>query len=244
MKASLNGVPNCSILDGWWAEGYNGHNGWAIGEEREYQDLDTQNDADVADLYNKLEREIIPTFFDRDAQGLSRRWLAIMKDAIRTVAPQFSMMRQVREYTARLYVPTIERNAAFIDSQYEKARQLAQWKQHIYRHWGALAVTAQGPNDTQIGVGQPVEVTAELALDGLRPEDVLVELVIGREHDWEVIETGAVQLAPQGRTERGTYRFHNRIAAEQGGSLVWGVRVIPAHPDLATKYELGLVRWA
>lgn len=244
MKASLNGVPNCSILDGWWAEGYNGHNGWAVGEEREYQDLETQNDADVADLYNKLEREIVPTFFDRDSQGLSRRWLAIMKEAIRTVAPTFSMMRQVKDYTERLYIPTIERNAAFIDSHYEKARQLAQWKQQIYRHWGELAVTAQGPNDTQLGVGQRVEVTAELALGGLRPEDVLVELVIGREHDWEVIENGSVRLEPQGRTEQGTYLFRNSIAAEQGGSLVWGVRVIPAHPDLATKYELGLVRWA
>jgi glycogen phosphorylase len=244
MKASLNGVPNCSILDGWWAEGYTGANGWAIGEEREYQDQETQNDADVADLYNKLEREIIPTFFDRDAQGLSRRWIAIMKEAIRTVAPEFSMMRQVQDYTARLYIPTIERNAAFVGSQYEKARQLAQWKHHVLGSWGGLSVSAQGPNDTQIGVGHDVEVTAELALGALKPEDVLVELVIGRDQDWKVIETGAVRLDPQGATPRGTYLFRNSIAAENGGSLVYGVRVIPAHPDLATKYELGLVRWA
>ncbi|WP_026370617.1 alpha-glucan family phosphorylase [Kallotenue papyrolyticum] len=244
MKAALNGVPNCSILDGWWAEGYTGTNGWAIGEEREYQDQETQNEADATDLYNRLEQEIVPAFFERDAQGLPRRWVAIMKEAIRTVAPRFSMTRQVKEYTERMYVPTIERNAAFVQSGYEKARALATWKQHIYAAWGQLALTAEGPRDTQIGVGQPIAVTADLHLGALRPEDVLVELVIGRDENWQVIETGAVRLLPQGQTPRGTYLYRNSITAEQGGSLVWGVRVIPAHPDLATKYELGLVRWA
>lgn len=244
MKASLNGVPNCSILDGWWAEGYNGANGWAIGEEREYQDQETQNEADATDLYNRLEREIIPAFFERDADGLPRRWLAVMKEAIRTVAPRFSMTRQVKEYTERFYVPTMVRNAAFVDSGYEKARALAAWKQHIAANWAALAVTAEGPRDTQIGVGQPIDVTAELRLGALRPEDVLVELVIGRDENWQVIETAAVRLELQGQTPQGTYLYRNRITAQHGGSLVWGVRVVPFHPDLATKYELGLVRWA
>ncbi len=243
MKAALNGVPNCSILDGWWAEGYNRENGWAIGEEREYQDQETQNEADANDLYNVLEREIIPAFFERSADGLPHDWIRVMKAAIRTCAPRFSMARQVKEYTDRLYIPTATRNTDFTSGGYEKARGLARWKQHIAMHWHAVALTVQGPRDTQFGIGERVAVTAQLQLGALRPEDVKVELVVGRDQDWEIVETGAVELQLQSRTD-GSYSYIGSIAAEHGGSLVYGVRVVPYHPDLATKYELGLVRWA
>jgi len=193
MKAALNGVPNCSILDGWWAEGYTGTNGWAIGEEREYQDIETQNDADAADLYDELEREIIPTFFQRDANGVPHGWVKIMKEAIRTCAPRFSMMRQVQEYTSELYTPTIQRNAVFSSGGYEVARGLATWKQHVARHWNDVSLRVEGPRDTQIGVGDPVTVTAELRLGALRPEDIKVELVIGRDEDWNVIEQPGIR---------------------------------------------------
>ena len=87
-KAALNGQPNCSILDGWWVEGYNGKNGWAIGEEREYHDQEVQAEADSISLYRLLEEEIVPTFFERDANGVPHRWLGYMKEAIRTCAPE------------------------------------------------------------------------------------------------------------------------------------------------------------
>jgi starch phosphorylase len=244
MKAALNGVPNCSILDGWWAEGYTGTNGWAIGEEREYQDIETQNDADVSDLYNKLEREIIPTFFQRGADGIPHAWIQVMKEAIVTCAPRFSMTRQVEEYTSVLYMPTTQRNKDFSSTGYEKARTLASWKQHILAHWQEVRLQVQGPRDTQIGIGDQVVVTAEIALGALRPEDVKAELVVGRDEDWQIIETGSVELERSGQTAAGTYTYTGRIAAQLGGSLIYGVRVVPFHPDLATKYELGLVRWA
>ncbi|HEX6288639.1 MAG TPA: alpha-glucan family phosphorylase [Herpetosiphonaceae bacterium] len=244
MKAALNGLPNCSILDGWWAEGYNGTNGWAIGEEREYQDLETQNEADAADLYNKLEQEIIPTFFKRDADGVPHAWIQVMKAAITTCAPQFSMTRQVEEYANLLYIPTTERNKDFSSTGYEKARTLASWKHHVTAHWHEVTLRVQGPQETQLGIGDQVAVTAAITLGALRPEDVTVELVVGRDEDWEVLETGSVELARTGQTVTGTYTYTGSIAAQHGGSLVYGVRVVPAHPDLATKYELGLIRWA
>jgi glycogen phosphorylase len=105
MKASLNGVPNMSVLDGWWAEGYNGKNGWAIGEEQEYANPDEQDQRDVQSFYTLLEQQVVPLFYNRNDKGLPEGWVTLMKEAIVTCAPQFSMARQVKEYTERFYVP-------------------------------------------------------------------------------------------------------------------------------------------
>ncbi|MDQ6695327.1 MAG: alpha-glucan family phosphorylase [Chloroflexota bacterium] len=112
MKASLNGVPNCSILDGWWAEGYNGKNGWAIGEGQEYGNPDEQDQHDVQSLYSLLENEIVPSYYDRDSSGVPHAWVQTMKEAIISCAPVFSMHRQVKEYTEQFYLPAIENGAA------------------------------------------------------------------------------------------------------------------------------------
>lgn len=104
-KASLNGIPNLSILDGWWPEAYDGSNGWAIGEEREYENTDHQDWEDAQHLYQLLENEVAPAYYDRDASGVSARWVTIAKNAIATVAPQFSTQRMLKEYVNRLYLP-------------------------------------------------------------------------------------------------------------------------------------------
>ncbi|MBF6612018.1 MAG: alpha-glucan family phosphorylase [Chloroflexi bacterium] len=107
MKASLNGVPNCSVLDGWWAEGYNGKNGWAIGEGQEYANPDEQDERDVQSLYTLLEDSIVPLFYKRDEADVPAGWVAVMKEAIATIAPIFSMHRQVKEYTDDFYIPAM-----------------------------------------------------------------------------------------------------------------------------------------
>jgi starch phosphorylase len=107
-KAGLNGCPNFSILDGWWAEGYNSKNGWAIGSDAEYDSEEARNHADAMSLYEILENEIVPAFYDRDNKGVPHRWIKLVKESIRTVAPQFSMTRMIKEYTNNLYVPSME----------------------------------------------------------------------------------------------------------------------------------------
>jgi starch phosphorylase len=111
-KAALNGVLNFSILDGWWREGYNGHNGWAIGTDMDYDNPDIQDEMDAKSLYDTLEGEIIPSYYqDRTAEDLPVEWLARMKECMRTLGPQFSMRRMVKEYTEDLYIPAIDENS-------------------------------------------------------------------------------------------------------------------------------------
>lgn len=107
MKAAFNGVLNLSILDGWWAEAYNGRNGWAIESEEEYPDDPQQDDADADTLYRILEEEVVPLYYDHDRDGVPRGWVAMMKEAIRTVGPNFSMRRMVKEYTTKYYIPAL-----------------------------------------------------------------------------------------------------------------------------------------
>jgi starch phosphorylase len=109
MKAAANGVPHLSIGDGWWAEGFNGSNGWVIEGGAPLDNPDAVDAADAAALYRLLEEEVVPAFYDRDRQGIPRRWLRIIKEAIRTVAPRFSARRMVKDYVERMYAPALQR---------------------------------------------------------------------------------------------------------------------------------------
>jgi glycogen phosphorylase len=104
-KASLNGAPNFSVLDGWWPEAYNGKNGWAIGEEKEYASEEEQDFTDAESLYTILENSLVPLYYDRDGNGVPSGWVTIMKEAISTVAPWFSTQRMVQDYVHKLYAP-------------------------------------------------------------------------------------------------------------------------------------------
>ncbi|HJT57612.1 MAG TPA: alpha-glucan family phosphorylase, partial [Ktedonobacteraceae bacterium] len=243
-KAALNGQPNCSILDGWWAEGYNGKNGWAIGEEREYHDTNVQAEADSLSLYRLLEEEIIPTYYDRGSDGIPHRWIAIMKEAIRTCAPEFSMKRMVKEYTTRFYVPEIQQGIAITENNYELARVLAAWKDKIKKGWQSLEVYAEGRRDGQLSLGEGVDVRAWVRGDGLRPQDVSVELVYGDANDEQVAIQHTLPMQYIKQELDGSYRFDLRLQPPESGSIAYGVRVLPSHPSLGGKHEMGLVRWA
>lgn len=243
-KAALNGQPNCSILDGWWAEGYNGKNGWAIGEEREYHDQDIQAEADSLSLYQLLEEEIIPTFFERGSDGLPHRWLGLMKEAIRTCTPTFSMRRMVKEYTMRYYVPSIEQSASISQNSYEKARTLAKWKQRVCEEWKSLELYVQGRRDGQLSLGEGFNVHAWIRVNNLQPDDFCVELVYGETTDERIQPQHALPMHFTKREQDGSYRYDIRLTPSETGSIAYNVRVVPAHPELSEKYEMGLIRWA
>jgi glycogen phosphorylase len=243
-KAALNGLPNCSILDGWWAEGYNGRNGWAIGEEREYHDPEIGAEADSLSLYQLLEEEIIPTYYDRGPDGIPHRWIAMMKEAIRTCAPAFSMRRMVKEYTTRFYVPEIRVSMQVEQDSYARARILATWKEHIRRSWPGLEIIVEGRREGQLSLGEGVDIHAWVRADGLRAEDLSVELVFGQANEEIVVPQHALPMHYSKRELDGSFYYDVHLQPSETGSMGYGVRVLPSHPALVGKHDMGLIRWA
>ena len=246
-KAALNGLPNCSILDGWWAEGYNSKNGWAIGEEREYDNDDERDKADSQSLYALLEEQIIPTYYDRGSDGIPYGWIAIMKEAIRTCAPAFSMRRMVKEYTTRFYVPEIRRGTCIEQNHYQQARELAAWEERIRRIWSGLGLHVSGLRDGHFNLGAGFDIHAWVRADNLYPEDISVDVVYGElatGTDGHHVPQQTVPMAYTKREQDGAYRYDLHFQPAEGGTLAYGVRVLPKHIDLPNVYDLGLIRWA
>jgi starch phosphorylase len=243
-KASLNGVPNCSIRDGWWDEAYAGNNGWAIGEARDYRDAETRDDADADALYTLLEREIAPLYYDRGLDDIPHNWVAVMKQAIRTVAPAYSMRRMLKEYTETLYLPALALGARIDADHYRLARELVAWSERVREHWEDVALQVDGPRDGQVQIGHPITVTALARLGALTPDDVRIELIYGQDHDGEMRRRCVVVMERKGKPEHGVYHYRASLHPETSGSLIYGVRATPAHPGLAHPYELGLALWA
>lgn len=243
-KAALNGQPNCSILDGWWAEGYDGKNGWAIGEEREYHDQNAQAEADSISLYNLLEQEIVPTFFERGADGVPHRWLGFMKEAIRTCAPEFSMRRMVKDYTTRYYVPEIRQSTAIVGNRYESARKLAAWKEQVRNGWNSVRLYIDGRREGQLSLGEGIDVRAWVRSDKISNEDLRVELVYGEANEDQVLAEHALPMTYTKREQDGSYRYDIHLKPDETGTIAYNVRVYPSHPGLDEKYEMGLIRWA
>ncbi len=243
-KASLNGIPNCSVLDGWWDEGFNGHNGWSIGDEREYLNADIQTDADADSLYTVLERQIIPTYYDRAGDGLPHAWIAIMKEAARTVAPQFSMARMVKDYVEQLYLPAATLGQAINADSYALARELAAWEARVRSAWGGVAIEARGPQDGQLAIGAPIDVSAAVRLGDLAPRDVAVELVWGQDDNGRMRNPVVIPMEPGERLADGRQSYRTRFTPDRNGALIYGVRVRPHHPGLPNANELGLMCWA
>ena len=243
-KAGLNGLPNCSIIDGWWEEGFSGGNGWAIGERRDYQDDNTRDENDAQALYAILEREIVPLYFDRGLDGVPHNWVAVMKEAIRTVAPAFSMRRMIKDYVRDLYIPALSLGRKMDAEDYAQARRLADWKARIRAGWGDVAIRIEGPREGQIAIGQPIQLTAAVRLGSLQPDDVRVQVVTGRDEDGVTRDMRVIEMERSGKPQDGAYRYRAELEPDASGSLIYGARVIPYHAGLAHPLDMGMARWA
>jgi starch phosphorylase len=244
-KAAANGVPNFSALDGWWEEGYAGDNGWAIGESRVYKDEETQDEADVLSLYSVLEDEIIPLFYERDEAGVPHGWVEVMKKAIFTDAPVYSMDRQVKDYVTRYYLHAMETGAAMTADNSRAARDLAAWKGSLQPRWGGVRIEAsvdEGPD--QIRVGEALRIRARAWLNGFSAEEIAVEAVYTDAAADDGSGALHVQpLEPSGN-EEGAALYSGAIQLTDSGRVELGVRARPRHPDLINPAETGLITWA
>ncbi|MGQ9598336.1 MAG: alpha-glucan family phosphorylase [Anaerolineae bacterium] len=249
MKAAVNGVLNLSVLDGWWDEGYTPETGWAIGQGEEYPEdqFDYQDAVESNAIYDLLEKEIIPLFYERGRDGLPRAWIAKMKAAIAQHALAFNANRMVCEYTERCYLPCAERVQYLEENDFQRAKALAAWKSSISQRWKQIRieeVTTAGAEIQELKVGDQLQVQAQVYLGELKPTDVAVELYYGPLNAEGLIIKGEAlpMLTAQSKGE-GRYIFVGAITCRTSGRHGYALRIVPAHEDLAGPFEMGLILW-
>ena len=232
MKASFNGSPNFSVLDGWWREGYDGTNGWPIGEEREYADLNVQDDADAYSLYETLEDVIVPRYYG--TQSGEQSWAHTVRRSIETVSPRFSMQRQVIDYVQKYYRPLAVRGAEVAANGAQRARDLGAWKTWVRAQWPYTTITAQATLPASAQPGQTIPVTAQVNSAGIKLNELKVEAVLNRGGH---LTHHPLQVQPDGT-------FRADVPLTESGLYSVGVRMIPEVPGLSNPLEAGLIKWA
>jgi starch phosphorylase len=253
MKAAANGVLNVSTLDGWWDhawrefDGGSGLTGWAIGRGETYDDAAYQDEVEAQALYEVLERDVIPTFYERGRDRLPRRWIARMKASIGRLCHYFNSHRMVREYMEAFYLIGHNRFLRLAEDGAKRARLLAAWLDRIQRNWAAVrveSVTAESPGT--VSVGKRFRAEARVHLGELTPEDVTVELCLGPlDSAGEITHPVARQMEAAGRDEQGRILYvAESVTCHRSGLHGFTVRVLPFHPDLSVAFLPGLITWA
>ena len=249
MKVPVNGGLNLSILDGWWVEGYDGDNGWAIGAGEEYTDLSYQDEVESRALYDLIEQDIVPLFYSRGNDGLPRGWIRRMKRSIMTLVPAFSTNRMVEEYTERCYIPSHRRYAKLSADHLDAAKDLAVWRRRVSGDWGQVKVeSVVAPTGDLLKVGSVFPVAVRVNLGNFSPDDVEVQLCHGiLDAMGEIAEPRAMALLPESPVHlNGTPRsvlFAGKVPCHASGQFGFSVRVLPKHAHLPHLFEPGLVTW-
>ena len=243
MKSALNGGLNLSVRDGWWDELYDGRNGWAIPTADGVEDPDRRDDIEADALYDLLATQVAPLFYDRGADGVPDRWTALVRHTLATLSPVVQASRMVTDYVRDWYVPAAGAAARITSDGFAGARELAGYRSRLEAAWPAVRVAevdASGTGDTPV-LGAPMTVTADVALGGLDPSDVLVQAVVGRADDADELSGTVVEaMAAAGQVD-GHTRFETTVALPHAGVLGYTVRVLPRHDLLAAPAELGRV---
>jgi len=246
MKAAMNGVVNVSVLDGWWAEGYRPDAGWSLPLHRTYEDQQLQDELDAETLYNLLEEEIIPSYFDAEGDGPSERWISYVKSSMIKVAPRFTMKRMLDDYEEQFYQPQSTRSRLMREESYELARQLSDWKAEMRQRWQEIEVMDRFVYDTEnfsLKLGEDLQVRIKLKRANIEAEHLKLEAVFFKRHSDEELELKAVEEVPQVSAEADSVTFGTRIPMENAGVYEYGFRLVPQHPALPYTQDLELVRW-
>src|SRR5205823_333190 len=248
MKSAPNGGINLSVLDGWWREGYNGNNGWAIGAEIDNGSAEFQNEGDATSLYQLLENQIIPLYYAKPDGKLPLAWLQLMRESIRSVTPVFNTQRMVKEYTERLYITAAKSHENFSCDGCASAAQLSHWKAQMRKDWPQVQISdvQVGNKDRQnILVGESLQISARVHLGHVDPNHVRVEAYHGEAADGDIRNPAATVLNQTSQMDGdGNYLYHGSVPASESGTYGFSVRVVPTHPHLMQMHELRLITWS
>ena len=238
-KAALNGALNCSILDGWWDEMFDGDNGWAISSAEAITDLEHRDEVEANSLFELLERQIIPLFYDRGGGSFPRGWVTRIKASLRSLGPKVMASRMVRDYLSEMYEPIAAQSDALAADGHARARELAAWKKRVTAAWPEVKVEVDP--DPVVGL---VDLGAEREVTARGPSRV----VVARRRGGRVAARAGRGRRRAGRRPRwcawsgdgtrgpatpaGVVRYRGRFSADQAGRHGYAVRVVPAHRDL------------
>ena len=246
-KAIMNGVVNFSVLDGWWAEGYKADAGWSLQEERTYQNQQFQDELDAETIYNILEDEIMPTFYNRDEAGVPHAWVKFIKNSIAGIAPHFTMKRQLDDYYEKFYNKLAIRSSKLKEDDYRDMRNLASWKFRMLRNWDSIEVVEViYPNSTShaLHLGDLFKAELVLNLGEISSNDIRVEMISGQGMNDQLPEPQSIRELKLCSVEGNHVRFSIEITTSLGGVFDFAFRITPQNELLPHKADFNLVKWA
>ena len=243
MKAGMNGVVNLSVLDGWWDEGYDRSNGWAIKPASTALEPERRDREEVRTLYGILQDQLIPLFYNRSSAGYSQEWIAMAKRSMATLLPEFNATRMLNQYVTKSYVPASAQGRRYADRNFEGAKKVSEWKARVRAAWPGVAVRRLDSPKRRIEFGESVPIEIAARLNGLMPGDVMVELLLTRLYERDQTRDRH-ELAASGMVaDTNEHRFALELKPEVCGKLDYRIRIYPRHELLTHPFELGLMLW-
>jgi glycogen phosphorylase len=244
MKVALNGGLNLSVRDGWWDEWYDGGNGWEIPTADGVEDPSRRDELEAAALYELIAKSVAPLFYDLGADGVPEGWVEMLRHGLRSLGPLVQADRMVADYVTRLYAPAALASRALASDASGTARDLATWKARVRQAWSGVRVEHVEADGAEPALGAVLDVRVTTSLGDLSANDVCVEVVYGRlGDDDELVDPSYVTLAPDDSGQAPHTRFSGSVELGQPGPFGYTVRVLPSHPLLASRADLGLVAY-
>ena len=244
-KASVNGVINFSVLDGWWAEGYNQENGWTIGTNAEFTSYEEQDIADSQSMYRTLEEKIIPTYYEKDENGISEKWMKIMKNSITSTGGKYSTSRMLVDYTNKLYIPLCNLTKKYYEN-IDNVAEFNLWKKNLYTNWKDIKITQKNNlNNITMDAGNNIDVKCEVQLPNVDVSNVMAPCYYGKILDNGIVDNVSIipmKLSSKNE-ENKTYEYTAKIELKTGGNYGYTFRVMPKHEMLLDSENLNLVKW-
>ncbi|GHU43776.1 alpha-glucan phosphorylase [Spirochaetia bacterium] len=246
MKAAMNGVINCSILDGWWDEAYSPNVGWAIGNGEFYSDENLQDDIESNALYDLIEQEIVPLFYSRGRDGLPREWIKKMKMCMQEIGASMSSHRMLMDYSNKFYIPALKNYQRIAKTDCSESKDLAAYFTKLNRSWSSIKIGGVSSNAKPVMLrGDYLTVNAYIELGELQPGEVLVELYHGHiaSVGGKIENAEHTEMKSVGKEGNG-YKYQVRIECSQTGNQGHTVRILPKHTALVHPYRYDFIKWA